>query len=69
MCCSGIQTPTANLDLRLMDFTANGLYSKVLDKELLHETHEKKNNPLQLQKFDYHFPQSIPDCLHIIVNI
>ena len=47
----------------------NGLYSKVLDKELLHETHEKKNNPLQLQKFDYHFPQSIPDCLHMIVNI
>ena len=52
-----------------MDFTANGLYSKVLDKELLHKTLEKKNNPLQLQKFDYHFPQSIPDCLHMIVNI
>ena len=45
------------------------LYDKELLHELLHETHEKKNNPLQLQKFDYHFPQSIPDCLHIIVNI
>ena len=55
-------------------FKINGLYCKwALQQssslELLHETLEKKNNPLQLQKFDYHFPQSIPDCLHIIVNI